>query len=87
MSPNSPAATPVAATITQNTGVSAASPSPVALGCSVAPRPEGSLLRISGGGTRTRRAGSGGRDVPAAPMLISCRAPFMARRRFHRAGR
>src|ERR1700691_2089043 len=53
-SPNSPAATPVATTISQNFGVSAASPSPVALGCSVAPRREGSRWLISGGGTRTR---------------------------------
>ncbi len=41
-SPNSPAATPVSATMAQNRGVSAASPSPVAFGCSVAPRPDGS---------------------------------------------
>src|ERR1700728_495312 len=53
-SPNSPAAPPVPTTITQSFGVSAASPSPVALGCSVAPRPDGSRWLISGGGTRTR---------------------------------
>jgi len=53
-SPNSPAAIPVSTTIAQNTGVSAASPSPVAFGCSVAPRPDGIRDRISGGGTRTR---------------------------------
>ena len=40
-SPNSPVATPVSTTMTQNRGVSAASPSPVAFGCSVAPRPDG----------------------------------------------
>ena len=86
--PNSPAATPVAATMTQNTGVSAASPSPVAFGCSVAPRPDGSLVRISGGGMRTRPDGSGGREVPAAPVLIGCRAPSVTRRPSHqKAGR
>ena len=45
---------PVAASATQNTRVSGASPSPVAFGCSVAPRPDGSRRLISGGGTRTR---------------------------------
>ena len=53
-SPNRPAATPVSTAMPQNTGVSAASPSPVAFGCSVAPRPDGSRLLISGGGTRMR---------------------------------
>ena len=41
-SPKSPAAMPVSASMAQNRGVSAASPSPVAFGCSVAPRPDGS---------------------------------------------
>jgi hypothetical protein len=70
-SPNSPAATPVSASMAQNRGLSAASPSPVTLGCSVAPRPDGSRRLISGGGTRTRPpgarlAGRAGADARAA---------------------
>src|ERR1700722_3884026 len=57
-SPNSPAAAPVSTTIAQNTGVRAASPSPAALGCSVAPRPDGSRRLISGGGIRARPTGA-----------------------------
>src|ERR1700683_2518017 len=69
-SPNSPAATPVATTISQNFGVSAASPSPVALGCSVAPRPDGSRWLIGGGGPRT------------APGSFSWRGGFVTAPRF-----
>jgi hypothetical protein len=53
-SPNRPVATPVAATIAQNTGVRAASPSLVMFGCSMAPRPDGSLRFTSGCGLRRR---------------------------------
>ena len=49
----------------QNVGVSAASPSPAALGCSVAPRPDGSRRLIRGGGMRARPIGARAAGVPA----------------------
>src|ERR1700744_3741647 len=52
--PSRPAATPVITTATQNHGVSGASPSPVTLGCIIAPAPDGSRRLISGAGTRCR---------------------------------
>ena len=63
----SPVATPVAASSSQNVGVSGASPSPVTFGCSVAPRPEGSRRRTRGGGILTRS------DGPAARSCHRCR--------------
>jgi hypothetical protein len=56
-SPNNPAAIPVATSTIQNSGLSAVSPSLVTLGCSVAPRPDGSRVLISGCGMRRRSLG------------------------------
>jgi len=63
-SPNSPVATPVSATIIQKTGVSDESPSPVAFGCSIAPRPDAIRRLISGCGSRSRSLGRSGRFLP-----------------------
>ncbi len=52
--PNSPVAIPVRITRSQNFGVRAASPSLVMLGCSIAPRPDGSRRLSSGWGLRSR---------------------------------
>lgn len=70
-SPSRPAPTPVATTSSQKNGVRVASPSPVAFGCSVAPRPDGSRVRISGCGIRTRWLG--------CPAVISFLLPCLFR--------
>ena len=57
IAPKRPVATQVATIMSQKRTVRAASPSPVTLGCSVAPRPDGRRCLMRGAGTRARGLG------------------------------